>query len=148
MSDDDLLRRLREGSAGRPDGRYSFQGGGQVPTFRDRPGVPTAAFRPGNGQPQTQTVRQGEDKQGPTLVKYERDQNGDRPSAHEPPAQRTRADEGQAYEWKPPGYKDILFDLGLRVLEVGIAAAAYAIGEEVAYFFRRRRFHAKPKDRQ
>lgn len=51
------------------------------------------------------------------------------------------------YEWKPPGFADILADLGLRILEVGLASAAYAIGEEIAYFFKKRRFHADTKSR-
>lgn len=73
-------------------------------------------------------------------MRFERNQDGDRPAAYDPPAVRRREDEGDLYEWKPPGFGDILADLGLRLLEVGVAAAAYAVGEEIAYFFKKRRF--------
>ena len=44
--------------------------------------------------------------------------------------------DGMVVEWEPPTVREILKDLGLRMLEVGIAAAA----QEVAYFFHKRRF--------
>lgn len=50
-----------------------------------------------------------------------------------------RQDPGVVVEWQPPTLKDILVDLGLRVVEVAIGAAA----QEVAYFFTKRRFYPK-----
>jgi len=63
-----------------------------------------------------------------------------RPPAYHPPAAR---EDGQVYDWEPPGTRDILKDLGLRVLEVALAAGALAIGEEIAYFFKKRRFFTR-----
>lgn len=44
------------------------------------------------------------------------------------------------YEWQPPSFWEIFKVLGLRVLEVVIAAGAHAAGREIAYFFGDRRF--------
>lgn len=74
------------------------------------------------------------------MVRPDRNADGDRPAAYEPPAVRRREDQGDVYEWKAPTFGDVLMDLGLRMLEVGIGAAAYAVGEEIAYFFKKRRF--------
>jgi hypothetical protein len=58
--------------------------------------------------------------------------NQDRDMAYQPPVARPE----QAVAWSPPSLWDILSDLGLRVVEVGIAS----IAQEVAYFFAKRRF--------
>jgi hypothetical protein len=52
-------------------------------------------------------------------------------------------EKGVVTEWEPPTFTEILKDLGLRMLEVSIAAAALAVGEEIAYFFRKRRFYTE-----
>tara|TARA_Y100000310_G_scaffold254803_1_gene261980 strand:- start:1064 stop:1456 length:393 start_codon:yes stop_codon:yes gene_type:complete len=54
----------------------------------------------------------------------------DRELAYRPPVQN------QVTTWKPPTFWEIMGDLGLRVVEVGIAS----IAQEIAYFFTRRRF--------
>ncbi len=59
-----------------------------------------------------------------------RENSGDRPFAYR---QEPSGDVGQ---WNPPTLKEILIDLGLRMLEVAIGAAA----QEVAYYFQKRRF--------
>lgn len=58
----------------------------------------------------------------------------DRPWAYMP-----RDQSGYVEEWRPPTFWQILKDLGLRMVENMIAAAAY----EVAAFFTRRRFVGK-----
>ena len=58
----------------------------------------------------------------------------DRPWAYMP-----RTQDGFVEEWRPPTFWQILKDLGLRMIENMIAAAAY----EVAAFFTRRRFVGK-----
>jgi len=59
----------------------------------------------------------------------------DRDLAYRPPAPR----QDQAITWRPPTFADIMVDLGLRIVEVGIASMA----QEIAYFFTRRRFMPK-----
>lgn len=143
---DNIFDRLRRGQSEPTNTRptfspaeqrspYSVQGGEMPRGFRDRPGVQTA---PQAGHQQQQPRR--DDVRPPSHVRYERDEDGDRPAAYHPPAVRRREDEGDMYAWQPPTVGDILTDLGLRMLEVGIAAASYAIGEEIAYFFKKRRF--------
>jgi hypothetical protein len=58
----------------------------------------------------------------------------DRPYAYGPPEVYQ---DGEIY--KPPAMGSILADLGLRMLEVAIAA----IASEIAYFFTRRRFYGR-----
>ncbi len=74
-----------------------------------------------------------------------RKEDGDREHAYSPPVKR---DDGVVYEWEPPGVREILKDLGLRILEVTIASAALAMGEEIAYFFRKRRFYTDEQKRR
>ena len=157
---DDIFNRLRSNNAATPprdSSRYSFQGGAapqQQPqsNFSSRPGTGPTITRP-----TTTTQVPGT---GPVRAPFQppRDASGDRPAAYDqgtrdmppqyaPPAVRRREDEGDLYEWKPPGFSDILKDLGLRLLEVVIAAGAVAAGEEIAYFFKRRRFHADTRSR-
>jgi hypothetical protein len=57
---------------------------------------------------------------------------GDRDLAYSPPV----AQQNQATVWSPPTVGEIFADLGLRLIEVGIASMA----QEVAYFFADRRF--------
>lgn len=117
---DDLFRKLRERtSSPQKKSEYSFGGGGDSP-FSRRPGSSTTA---------PSTARSPSSPRG---------EDYDREPAYRPPAERQ---EGKVYEWEPPGAREILKDLGLRILEVAIAASAYAIGEEIAYFFRKRRFY-------
>jgi hypothetical protein len=52
-------------------------------------------------------------------------------------------DPGYVYEWNPPTFMDILAELGLQVIEVVIAAGAYAAGQQIAYFFSSRRFYTQ-----
>lgn len=70
-------------------------------------------------------------------MRYERTPDGDRPAAYPP----TQYQQGPMTDWQPPSWNHILKDLGLRLVEVAIAASFMAIGEEVAYFFRSRRFY-------
>jgi hypothetical protein len=79
------------------------------------------------------------------IPKTSREPDGDRESAYEPPAVR---DDGVVYEWEPPGFREILKDLGLRMLEVGIAAFAAEAGMEIAYFFTKRRFYTSEQKRR
>lgn len=69
-----------------------------------------------------------------------RQDDADRPAAYSPPAVR---EEAQAQVWVPPTVGEILRDLGLRMLEVAIGAAA----QEIAYFFTKRRFHTGKRGR-
>jgi len=131
MSDEqqDIFARLRSGgpttSSSSP---YSFTG---VQPSR----APSPVMRPANaGSPRPET------RQGPTIVRAERNSDGDRIGAHEVPVLRKQED---LHEWEPPTFGEILKDLGLRVLEVAVAAAAFAAGEEIAYFFRRRRLYPR-----
>lgn len=126
MSENNLFATLRRNRV-HDDPAYTFQGDSRPPevrSFRDRPGVQTTP------PPQQAAPR------GPTIVRQERNVEGDRPYAYPVPTHEST----DLYEWKPPSTSEILADLGLRVLEVAIAAAAYAAGEEIAYFFRQRRF--------
>lgn len=127
---DELFRKLRERSTPEKKSEYSFGGssrGGDSP-FSRRPSSTTSQS--------TATTR----STPAVIAGVKRDAGGDRPPAYQPPATR---EEGKVYEWEPPGFRDIMKDLGLRVLEVAIAASAYAIGEEIAYFFRKRRFYTR-----
>ena len=56
----------------------------------------------------------------------------DRELAYRPPAPPAE----RAVSWQAPTFWEIMADLGLRVVEVGIAS----IASEIAYFFTRRRF--------
>lgn len=127
-----LFDKLREkNSGGAPDSsKYGFQGGGHP--FRDRPGASTTTSH--------QTVAASPARRPPP-----RTEDGDRPPAYQPPAVR---EEGVVVDWEPPSFGEMLKDLGLRAVEVGIAAAAYAIGEEVAYFFKKRRLFTSEQRRR
>lgn len=130
MGENNLFETLRRNRLenGSP---YSFQGDTRPPpetrSFRDRPGVQTT---PPQTHPAPTVGR------SPTIIRQERNAEGDRPYAYPVPVQEST----DLYEWRPPSTGEVLADLGLRVLEVAIAAAAYAAGEEIAYFFRQRRF--------
>ena len=124
----DLFRKLRgqnEPQAS-PSQSYSLQAGQSHP-FRDRPGSTSTTSGSTMTQPKSKSAAP-------------RTKDGDRQHAYQPPAVQ---DPGVVYEWEPPTFGEILKDLGLRMLEVGIAASAYAIGEEIAYFFRKRRFYTQ-----
>ena len=157
---EDIFSKLRAGNAAQPrqDSPYSFRGGAapqqqpQQSSFSSRPGTGPTITR---STPTTQTTGTG-----PVRAPFHppRDAQGDRPAAYDvgtrdmppeyaPPSVRRREDEGDMYEWKPPGFSDILVDLGLRLVEVAIGAVGLAVGEELAYFFRKRRFHADTRSR-
>ena len=67
----------------------------------------------------------------PVEPKVVRTEDGDRPYAY--PAQKY---EDGPMTWRPPVLKEILVDLGLRMLEGALRGAA----TEIVYFFVRRRF--------
>jgi len=124
-----LFQKLRENNSSpgaSPSSAYSFGQGAANHPFRERPGTTTTSGA-------TMVTPNRGAKPPP-----QRSAEGDRPHAYAPPVKQ---DPGVVYEWEPPSFVEILKDLGLRILEVSIAAAAYAAGEEVAYFFRRRRFY-------
>ena len=125
-----LYESLKSGSTSTPQSdQYSFN--------RGTPTSPTASpFRPGGARPTTQTQPDHGPRHFPD-PQNRRTDDGDRPAGFMPPAV---VQPGTVTEWRPPGLKDILLDLGLRMLEVGIQAAAL----EVAYFFTRRRFQKWP----
>jgi hypothetical protein len=131
---DDMFRRLRQGSSSdrRTNQEYSFQREGTAPSFRTRPGSTGSS-----------TKRAGTTSSPSITSRYKRQEDGDRPPAR-PPVVR---EEGVIYEYEEFTFKDKLKDLGLRILEVGVGAAAYAIGEEVAHYFRKRRFFPKRRRR-
>jgi hypothetical protein len=132
----ELFRKLKENNG---DSRYGFQGGSQHP-FRDRPGVSSTSrgtmVKPGR------KTSSNDPKHRETVQM----RTGDRPVAYEPPE---ADDEDFIVEWEPPHFSEMLKDLGLRMLEVGIGAAALAIGQEVAYYFgKRRMFTREQRDRR
>ena len=105
--------------------------------FRDRPGqaAPTGAVIPTTlVRPAAQVAAAGGHHATP------RDAQGERPVAFQAPVTR---EQGVVYEWEAPGWGDVFKDLGLRCFEVALGAAAYAIGEEVWYYFRQRRIVPK-----
>jgi len=124
---DELFRKLRERSTPEKKSEYSFGGG-------------RGGDSPFSSRRTSSTTSRTSTSKTTTSLNTKRNNDGDRPPAYQPPAAR---EEGKVYEWEPPGFKDIMKDLGLRVLEVAIAASAHAIGEEIAYFFRKRRFFTK-----
>lgn len=132
----DLFRKLKENNPSGPasSSQYGFQGGGHP--FRDRPGTTSTTS---SSTMVRQTPKKSKQQQ------YKRTEDGDRPPAYQPPAVQ---DPGTVVDWEPPGFGEMLKDLGLRVLEVGIAAAAMAAGEEVAYFFRKRRMFTDEQRRR
>ncbi len=76
----------------------------------------------------------------PTTFSLARTDEADRPYAYMPPQVQQP---GVVVEWHPPTLRDILIDLGLRLVEVGVQS----IASEIAYFFTRRRFippHMRP----
>ena len=115
-----LFNQLRQqNDTEKPDNSrpYSFRGGGDSPFRTKRPSSPnTFKAKPRGKEP------------------------ADREPAYQPPAAR---EDGHVYEWQPPGAREVMKDLGLRILEVAIAAGVLAIGEEVAYFFKKRRFFTR-----
>lgn len=64
------------------------------------------------------------------IVPNTRNADGDRPYPYAPQKQG-----GAVEHWRPPTWKEILKELGWRMLESGIQAVAY----EIAYFFGHRR---------
>ena len=104
-------------------GNYSFHGSAptqEAPSrFRTRsPSQGSTTYR--RSPPATTNYRRGQDKE-------------DRPFAYYPPSDAPE-------QWAPPELRDILFDLLMRVIEVIIGAVA----QEVALFFRYRRFNPAP----
>jgi len=128
MSNNRLYDELRKSSNGpRPNSQrrdFSFYQGSSTENS------PTASrFRTRS----TNTRRDGRQvahTRAQTTRDSRRTNDGDRQFAYE---QRSPQDVGQ---WNPPTLKEILIDLGLRMLEVAIGAAA----QEVAYYFQKRRF--------
>ena len=85
-------------------------------------GTPTQQY-----QPVQQTANGGPPK---GLVPNTRNSDGDRPYPYAPQKQN-----GAVEHWRPPTWREILKELGWRMLESGIQAVAY----EIAYFFGNRR---------
>lgn len=85
-------------------------------------GTPTQQY-----QPAQQTANGGPPK---GLVPNTRNADGDRPYPYAPQKQN-----GAVEHWRPPTWREILKELGWRMLESGIQAVAY----EIAYFFGNRR---------
>lgn len=145
---------LRAGAqpAGDPADRYRFTAPTQNPTatdpqrFRVRPPsagpapvttpqqpAPPMRFTP--PAPATSPFTPSAQTQGGAprgLVPNARNQDGDRPYPYVPAVRQS----GAAEHWRPPTWKEILKDLGWRMLESGIQAVAY----EIAYYFGNRRF--------
>lgn len=124
---------------------YSFQGEQQAPQktagrFRARSGQrrepkepePAARFRAPRNHEIARRAEEPNGRRTQGNVTYLIDET-DRPYAYGPPEVR---DEGEVYK---PEMASILADLGLRMLEVAIAA----IASEIAYFFTRRRFYGR-----
>lgn len=125
---DDLFKRLREReSSPQKTTQYSFGAGGDSP-FSRRPS-PSTTSKPSTRPSNPLTPKRTDDF--------------DREPAYLPPAE---VREGRVYEWEPPSRRERIKDLGLRILEAAIAAGAYAIGEEIAYFFRKRRFYTREEE--
>tara|TARA_B100000214_G_C23920208_1_gene605657 strand:+ start:122 stop:568 length:447 start_codon:yes stop_codon:yes gene_type:complete len=145
-----LYERMQRQSTKGPSNKrtYSFQG--EQPSQSKS----TGRFRARSSQPKKETKedhtarfrapRNAEVARRPeNSVRGRQEENGtiytvvddtDRPYAYGPPEVYQ---EGEIY--KPPGMGSILADLGLRMLEVAIAAVA----SEIAYFFTRRRFYGR-----
>ena len=114
-----------------PSGRFSPPSSSPAPSGRSPQSnqgysAPTPK-KPVDDRPQPQAVH----KDGRVLAA---DRN-DRDLAYQPPVRNPN----QAISWSPPSLRDILADLGLRLIEVGIASMA----QEIAYFFAHRRFLPK-----
>lgn len=145
---------LRAGAQppGDPAARYQFTPPPQNPTatdpqrFRVRPPsagpapvtapqqpAPPMRFPVTGAPPLTQGTQMGASMAAPRgLVPNARNQDGDRPYPYAPAVRQS----GAAEHWRPPTWKEILKDLGWRMLESGIQAVAY----EIAYYFGNRRF--------
>ena len=133
---DDLFDKLRARQGSGERSPYSFTGGnsGDSP-FRRKPAKPTT---PERGAPRPTAKSPGNAR--PRAPK--RDRDGDRPAAYSPPATR---EQGVMYEYEPPMMREAFKELGLRMFEVILGAAARAAGDEVAYYFERRRFYTRQR---
>lgn len=120
----ELFRKLKENNG---DSRYGFQGG--THPFRDRPGV-SSTSRSTLVKPNRKNSSSGYSSSSVQV------RTGDRPVAYRPPESQ---DDDYAVDWEPPTFRELLKDLLLRLLEVGIAALALALGQEIAHFFSKRR---------
>lgn len=91
------------------------------------------AFRvAGTGAPAGYQPAQAQQGMAPRgIIPNGRNTDGDRPYPYAPQKQNS----GAVEHWRPPTWKEILKELGWRMLESGIQAVAY----EVAYFFGNRR---------
>jgi hypothetical protein len=146
----ELFKRLRENAGVRPDtsdpsSRYSFGAAGYSP-LRERPGTTPTMSALGNAKPaEPRRTTDGDRPHAylpPEAVSSAQPQQ---PQAQQPPAVRQRE---VIQEFEPPTFTEILKDLGLRIVEVGFAAAALAVGQEIAYFFTRRRFYTDEQIRR
>jgi hypothetical protein len=144
-----LYERMQRQSKGGPSGSrtYSFQGNAQAPPkssagrFRARSSQKQEEAPPERSIARFKAPRNGDTKQRESRRHTNNDRtptvyidDTDRPYAYGPPEVHQ---EGEIYQ--PPTVGPILKDLGLRMLEVAIAA----IASEIAYFFTRRRFYGR-----
>jgi hypothetical protein len=105
-------------------GNYGFRGSrGRFSGSTKKPPKQKGTPEPRDRGPAVPVVRDG---------RVQKVDEVDRELAYRPPAPSQQ----QVVSWSPPTFWDILSDLGLRVVEVGIAS----IAQEIAYFFTRRRF--------
>ena len=127
---EDLLRRAQNKSSGSRASGYGFHsgsgGGGRfhTPTDKKKKKDSGPERNVEGDRPPAQPVH----KDGRVI----RIDESDRDLAYRPPVQN----QDQAIVWKPPTFWEIMSDLGLRVVEVGVAS----IAQEVVYFFSKRRF--------
>ena len=161
-----LFQKIREANSHQPPSGSSPTSGyswGGSPTnvshpFRDRPGTSstsTSSMVVPNGRP-AQNQHPPRNHAGDRPHAYAPPPTNPHPTsphpprpphppghAHHPVHTHSQQPDPYVYEWQPPSFGAILADLGLRILERGIAAAAFAIGEEIAYFFKERRFYTE-----
>tara|TARA_Y100000034_G_scaffold135542_1_gene207908 strand:+ start:759 stop:1190 length:432 start_codon:yes stop_codon:yes gene_type:complete len=124
-----LLKRSRGGgSSSSGSGQYGFRG------KKSRGGRFHSVSSSKKGESEDRGHRRQRERAVPVVKegRLQRIDDSDRDLAYQPPDRR----KDQAVAWSPPSFWDIMADLGLRVVEVGIAS----IAQEIAYFFTRRRF--------
>ena len=106
------------------------------PALVQQPGQPPVQqpvqLRMGTQQPAYQPLSAGAPAGQPRgIMPNNRNADGDRPYPYAPQRQN-----GAVEHWRPPTWREILKELGWRMLESGIQAVAY----EIAYYFGNRRF--------
>jgi len=140
---DELFRKLRNRRGADPAPKYTFKSRGSGDSPFHSQSKPSESIRPDRRyeRPDTreryEAPRYERERRSAPPRRVLREESEDRPYAYDLPVEYS---DGTIVAWEPPGVVDILKDLGLRMLEVAVAASARAIGEEVAYFFSSRRF--------